>query len=80
MPGGRFDITAKRPQHYGFGMGIHHCIGHMLARTDISVVLEVLPSRITNLRLMEEVTWLPDSGNTGPVSLRIGFDQRTCDA
>ena len=76
VPDGDFDITAKRPQHYGFGMGIHHCIGHMLARTDISVVLRVLPSRTTRLRLMEEVAWLPDSGNTGPVSLLIGFDRR----
>lgn len=79
VPDGRFDIIAKRPQHYGFGMGIHHCIGHLLARTDISVVLQVLPSRIANLRLTEEVKWLPDSGNTGPVSLQLGFDRRRGD-
>lgn len=76
VPDGHFDISAKRPQHYGFGMGIHHCIGHFLARTDISVVLQVLPHRMTNLRLTKDVIWLPDSGNTGPVSLSVGFDQR----
>src|SRR4029079_11044155 len=24
--GGRFDITAERPPHFGFGGGAHHCI------------------------------------------------------
>ena len=28
-----FDITVKRPRHFGFGAGVHHCIGHYVART-----------------------------------------------
>jgi ferredoxin len=33
--GGRFDIMAERPPHFGFGGGAHHCIGHWLARIDM---------------------------------------------
>ena len=29
-----FDITATgRPPHFGFGGGIHYCLGHLVART-----------------------------------------------
>jgi len=68
-----FDITAERPRHFGFGGGIHHCLGHAVARSDMAVALTVLPPRLKNLRLEGDGTWLPDSGNTGPISLPIAF-------
>jgi cytochrome P450 len=69
-----FDITAERPRHFGFGGGIHHCLGHAIARSDMAVALTVLPPRMRNLRSGGEGTWLPDSGNTGPISLPVRFD------
>lgn len=69
-----FDITAERQRHFGFGGGIHHCLGHAVARSDMAVALTVLPSRLKSIRAAGEGTWLPDSGNTGPVSLPIAFD------
>ncbi|TVQ55788.1 MAG: cytochrome P450 [Rhodobacteraceae bacterium] len=69
-----FDITAERKRHYGFGGGVHHCLGHAIARSDMSVAMTVLPPRLRNPRLAGEPEWLPDSGNTGPVSLPIAFD------
>ena len=30
VPDGRFDITAGRPEHFGFGGGVHHCLGHFV--------------------------------------------------
>lgn len=69
-----FDITAERPRHFGFGGGIHHCLGHAVARSDIAVALTVLPPRMRNLRPDGDGAWLPDSGNTGPISLPVRFD------
>jgi cytochrome P450 len=69
-----FDITAERKPHFGFGGGTHHCLGHFIARSDMTEALKVLAQRIRNPRLGGEPTWLPDSGNTGPVALPIAFD------
>jgi cytochrome P450 len=72
-----FDITAERRPHFGFGGGAHHCLGHFIARSDMTEALKVLARRIRNPRLDGEPTWLPDSGNTGPVALPIAFDPET---
>ena len=41
-----FDITAKRKPHFGFGAGIHHCIGHYVARRDMAEALPLLARRM----------------------------------
>ena len=68
-----FDITAKRKPHFGFGAGIHHCIGHYVARTDMAEALPLLARRMREPRVDGEASWLPDSGNTGPVRLPLAF-------
>ena len=76
-PGGAaagFDITAgERRPHFGFGGGIHYCLGHYVARTDMCEALTVLARRLREPRPAGEAAWLPDSGNTGPVRLPIAF-------
>ena len=70
-----FDITAgERRPHFGFGGGIHYCLGHYVARTDMCEALTVLARRLREPRPGGEAAWLPDSGNTGPVRLPIAFD------
>jgi cytochrome P450 len=69
----RFDITADRRPHFGFGGGAHHCLGHFVARSDMSEALPLLARRMPDLRLLPGATWMPDSGNTGPVRLPLGF-------
>lgn len=68
-----FDITAARPPHVGFGGGAHHCIGHFVARSDMSEALPLLARRLGTLRLGDGAAWLPDSGNTGASRLPISF-------
>lgn len=69
-----FDITATgRPAHFGFGGGIHYCLGHYVARADMSTALTVLAGRLDEPRPAGPAVWLPDSGNTGPVRLPIAF-------
>jgi cytochrome P450 len=75
--GGDFDITATgRPPHFGFGGGIHYCLGHYVARADMATALTVLAGRLGDPRPAGEAAWLPDSGNTGPVRLPIAFTRR----
>lgn len=69
-----FDITAERDRHFGFGGGLHHCVGHAIARSDMAVALTVLPPLMKNIRPGGPATYLPDSGNTGPTSLPVEFD------
>jgi cytochrome P450 len=71
-----FDLTAERMPHFGFGGGAHHCLGHFVARSDMSEALPLLAQRMPNLRPDGEATWLPDSGNTGPITLPLAFDAR----
>jgi cytochrome P450 len=70
------DIAAERPHHFGFGGGAHYCLGHFLARRDMTEALAALARRLGSLERDGEATWLPDSGNTGPVSLPIRFERR----
>jgi cytochrome P450 len=69
----RFDITVPRERGVGFGGGIHHCLGHFVARTDMGEALPLLARRMPSPRADGEIRWLPLTGNTGPVALPIAF-------
>lgn len=72
-----FDITAQgRPAHLAFGGGVHYCLGHLVARADMSEALAVLAGRLRDPRVNGDAVWLPCSGNTGPVRLPLAFTPR----
>ncbi len=73
-PDAGIDITAEdRPLHSGFGGGVHHCLGHFVARTDMSVALPLLAQRMPGAEPDGPGEWLPVSGNTGAVRFPIRF-------
>ncbi|MFT4051979.1 MAG: cytochrome P450 [Microbacterium sp.] len=63
----------ERPLHSGFGGGIHHCLGHFVARTDMAVALPLLARRMRDAVPDGPGQWLPVSGNTGPVRFPIRY-------
>ncbi|MDD9978087.1 MAG: cytochrome P450 [Boseongicola sp.] len=67
----RFDITADRKVHFGFGGGAHHCLGQFVARTDMAEALMVLLRNWREVHLAEPPEYLPDSGNTSPLSMPL---------
>lgn len=76
-PDPNVDITVEdRKPHFTFGGGVHHCLGHYIARADMSQALPILAQRLTNLSCPGGDTWLPDSGNTGPIGLPLKFEPR----
>ncbi len=74
--GAPFDITEKRDRNYGFGGGMHVCLGQVVAKNDMAVAYRLLSQSITNIRTNGTPKSLPDSANTGPISLPIAFDAR----
>ncbi|WP_206448091.1 cytochrome P450 [Agrococcus sp. KRD186] len=69
-----FDIRIDdRPLHSGFGGGVHHCLGHFVARTDMAVALPLLAQRMPDVAADGPGEWLPVSGNTGPVRFPLRF-------
>ena len=69
-----FNIEAERAPHFGFGGGMHHCIGHYVARLDMKEAFKALATRLPNMKVSPESTYLPDSGNTGPTHMPITFN------
>jgi cytochrome P450 len=49
----RFDATRENNDHYGFGYGIHHCLGAPLARLESQIALTRLFERMPRLRVVE---------------------------
>ena len=76
MPDPSFDITELRPPHHGFGAGVHHCLGHFVARTDMAVALPLLARRMPDAVPDGPGEWLPVSGNTGSPVFPIRFTPR----
>ena len=72
-----FDITSPRPMHMGFGGGVHHCLGHLVARIDMAIALPLLAMRMPNAVPDGPGEWLPVSGNTGAIRFPIRFDAET---
>lgn len=73
MPDPSFDIRELRPPHLGFGAGVHHCLGHFVARTDMAVALPLLARRMPDAVADGPGRWLPVSGNTGALDFPIRF-------
>ena len=68
-----FDITATRRKHFGFGGGAHHCIGHLVARTDMASAWRALRRTLRVVEYDGDAVWLPDSGNTSAEHLPIRY-------
>lgn len=73
VPDPSFDITQVRTPHLGFGSGVHHCLGHFVARTDMAVALPLLAARMPDAVPDGPGEWMPVSGNTGPLTFPIRF-------
>jgi cytochrome P450 len=50
-----FDIGRSASGHVGFGFGIHQCLGQMVARQEIEVLLKAMLPRVAAIRLLGNV-------------------------
>jgi cytochrome P450 len=52
-----FDVSRDPNPHFGFGWGLHHCLGAALARLETRIALRRLLERFPELRLTDSVRW-----------------------
>jgi len=72
----RFDIDRPTPNHLAFGFGNHFCIGASLARLEGQIGLEMILTRLPNLRLAVHPDEIEPHGSflvRGPASLPVRF-------
>jgi hypothetical protein len=50
----RFDISRKTAGHVGFGTGIHGCVGQMIARLEIEMLLTAMVERVAAIELTDK--------------------------
>lgn len=66
-----FDIRRKAVGHLGFGVGIHGCVGQMVARLEAESVLTALARRVEAIEIAGDVRRRPSSGLRGVASLPV---------
>lgn len=70
----RFDVRRQPNRHLAFGHGNHFCLGAILARLEIRLVLEALTARVARCELAGPIEWTRSNKHTGirhmPVSFR----------
>ncbi len=72
-----YDIDrADSAQHIAFGRGIHICLGRLLAKLEIRLVLETLIEKVPSLRLMlgQKLSYYPNFSFRGPATLYLEWD------
>lgn len=75
----RFDPDRIDNEHFGFGRGIHYCVGAPLARMETHIALNALVRRLVNPRLVTDPPPYRELASLrGPQHLAITFDS-LCD-
>jgi cytochrome P450 len=71
----RFDPDRPDIEHFGFGGGLHFCVGAPLARIEVEIALVALSRRLIGPRLLDDPPpYRPGASLRGPEQLRIGID------
>ncbi|MGA9149200.1 MAG: cytochrome P450 [Candidatus Nitrosopolaris sp.] len=71
----RFDPDRTDNEHFGFGRGIHYCVGAPLARMETYIALSALARRLVNPRLVTDPPAYRELASLrGPLHLAVAFD------
>jgi cytochrome P450 len=72
----RFDPDRTDNEHFGFGRGIHYCVGAPLARMETQISLNELVRRLVNPRLVTDPPPYRELATLrGPEHLTVAFDR-----
>jgi fatty acid omega-hydroxylase len=74
----QFDPERKDNEHFGWGSGIHTCMGGPLARLEVNLALETFLRRVENPRLViDPPPYRQNQVFRGPRHLLVDFDRIT---
>lgn len=70
----KFDITRENNRHITFGLGIHNCLGALMARIELHAAFTRLIPHLHKFSLREdEIEWLPNSSLRYLFKLKINI-------
>lgn len=70
----RYDVTRQTSGHVGFGLGIHNCVGQLLARLEGEVMLSALARKVARIEMTGPEKRLYNNTLRGLESLPLAFD------
>lgn len=70
----KLDITRSPNKHLAFGGGHHVCLGQWFARLEIDAIFQEVLSRMDDITLSGEVTWMPSNFISGLTSMPVSFN------
>lgn len=73
----RFEMDRENAaKHIAFGRGIHLCLGRLLAKLELRIVIETLIKKVPTLRLVvgQELKYRPNFSFRGPATLYLSWD------
>jgi 2-polyprenyl-3-methyl-5-hydroxy-6-metoxy-1,4-benzoquinol methylase len=73
------DLTRATDAVLVFGTGIHHCIGHLLAKMQLSEALPALFRRFEVTVLDDRIRFAPVLSQRGPASINVRLEPRRTD-
>ena len=73
----RMDLARQNDPSLTFGPGLHHCIGHLLAKMQMSEFFSALTQRFDRVELLEEPEFNPNLVFRGVKSLKLRFHPRS---
>lgn len=72
----KIDFGRQNDAALTFGPGLHHCIGHMLAKMQMSEYFGALTQRFEHVEILEEPAFVPNLVFRGVQSLKVRFHPR----
>jgi pimeloyl-[acyl-carrier protein] synthase len=73
----RLDFTRRNDQSLVFGPGIHHCIGHLLAKLQVSELFTAIVERFDRAEVLEEPKFTAALVFRGVTELKVRLYPRT---
>lgn len=68
----RYDIRRKPRTHFGFGGGVHACLGSMVARMSVRITFEEFLAVFPDFsRVHQQLPWMPSTTFRSPMQLEL---------
>jgi cytochrome P450 len=73
----KLDLNRSTDMALTFGPGMHHCIGHMLAKLQMGEFLSAVTQRFSGVDVLEEPEWVPNIVFRSVNTLKLRFHPRS---